>query len=466
MKKIFTLCTVVSITLLSFTSKAQFSENFDTGIPGLTGNCWQIVQMEWTNASGDIINGLGSLNSNPPVNNSSTRDIYSPALNITSTSLTVSFSYMLTSAINGNATRTIEVGLVDVSNNFTSLQVITLDKYSPTGVQYFNNTFTVSAGIMKLVIKSGGKTGDGNTRLIIDDLWVSADPLYGPGNNCNSAPIAVNDVFTGIIGMPFSGNVMLNDIEPNGETMTAAVVLTSNDGALVLNPDGSFTFTPNNNFNFNTTTFTYRLTDNGFTPLISNTATVTINFSATLPVHLISFQGNMDKNSKVTLQWRVADNETVNHFAVQRSSNGRDFTTIAVIFATEKTGDEDYMYYETVKGSEKVMYRLRMIDREMDADYSKILVFQNISSATDNNINILGNPVNDRLTFSFQSASTQTVEVKIYDLDGRLQLNSKVNSYEGSNMVSLPLSSTITPGFYVVEVSDGTERHVAKFVKQ
>ena len=32
---------------------------------------------------------------------------------------------------------------------------------------------------------------------------------------------------------------------------------------------------------------------------------------AVLPVHLISFQGNMNKNNKVTLNWTVADNETV-----------------------------------------------------------------------------------------------------------------------------------------------------------
>ncbi len=57
-----------------------------------------------------------------------------------------------------------------------------------------------------------------------------------------------------------------------------------------------------------------------------------------LPVHLMSFQGNMNKNNKVTLNWTVADNETVHSFEIERSVNGRDFTTVGVVFASQKFG--------------------------------------------------------------------------------------------------------------------------------
>ena len=32
------------------------------------------------------------------------------------------------------------------------------------------------------------------------------------------------------------------------------------------------------------------------------------------PIHLISFQGNINKANKITLQWTIADNETVDQF--------------------------------------------------------------------------------------------------------------------------------------------------------
>ena len=186
---------------------------------------------------------------------------------------------------------------------------------------------------------------------------------------------------------------------------------------------------------------------------------------STLPIHLISFQGNMNKNNKVTLNWTVADNETANSFEVERSFNGRDFTTVAIVFASEKMGTENYMYYETTSGTDKVMYRLKMIDKNREVDYSRILIFQ-LKSTIANNIKIIGNPVNDKLTFSYTSSATQSVDVKVYDMSGRIVLKNKVNSMEGSNVISLPLSSTFTAGMYVIEVNNGTELQSSKFVKQ
>ena len=186
---------------------------------------------------------------------------------------------------------------------------------------------------------------------------------------------------------------------------------------------------------------------------------------STLPIHLISFQGNMNKNNKVTLNWTVADNEIANKFEVERSFNGRDYTTVGVVFASEKMGTENYMFYETTSGTDKVMYRLKMIDKHHEVDYSRILIFQ-LKSTTTNNIKIIGNPVNDKLTFSFTSPATQMVDVKVYDVSGKMLLNNKVNSLEGSNVISLPLSSTFKPGMYVIEVNSGTELQSSKFVKQ
>lgn len=186
---------------------------------------------------------------------------------------------------------------------------------------------------------------------------------------------------------------------------------------------------------------------------------------STLPVHLISFQGNLNKNNKVTLTWTAAENETVDHFEVERSTNGKDFTTAALVFATEKRGNEDYMYFETINSNDKVMFRLKMFDKDQDIDYSKILVFQT-RSVNSNEIKIYGNPVKDKLTFSYASTTNQTTDVKVYDFAGKAVMSQKVSSQEGSNMVSLPLQSTFKPGMYVVEVSNGNDRQIAKFVKQ
>jgi hypothetical protein len=106
-----------------------------------------------------------------------------------------------------------------------------------------------------------------------------------------------------------------------------------------------------------------------------------------------------------------------------------------------------------------------MIDKNHKVDYSRVLIFQ-LKSASTNNIKIIGNPTNDKLTFSYTSSSAQMVDVKVYDMSGKTVLNNKVKSMEGSNVISLPLSSTFKAGMYIVEVNNGIGLQSSKFVKQ
>ncbi|HKC34662.1 MAG TPA: T9SS type A sorting domain-containing protein [Chitinophagaceae bacterium] len=190
------------------------------------------------------------------------------------------------------------------------------------------------------------------------------------------------------------------------------------------------------------------------------------NYWSILPVNLVIFQGNINKNNKVTLQWRVENNETTDQFEVQRSHDGIEFKTTGVVFASEKNGIEDYMFYETINSFDKVMYRLKMIDKRNAVSYSKILVFQTKLTTNNNSIKIIGNPVNDKLTFSYIAYASQIIDVKIYDMSGRIMMNNKITSLEGNNLMSFPLASTLKASMYLVEVNNGIEIQTAKFIKQ
>lgn len=187
-----------------------------------------------------------------------------------------------------------------------------------------------------------------------------------------------------------------------------------------------------------------------------------VNFP--LPVKLISFQGNMN-NGKVNLQWTVASNEMNHRFEIERSNDGKTFTSKGAVAATTKSGAESYSFAE-MASNEKVYYRLKMFDRNLVVSYSKILAFQNKSAGNDNEIKILSNPTTDKLTMSFNSTVTQSVLIKMYDLSGRVQMNQRINAYQGSNLISLPISSAVKPGMYVIELATGSERQTTKLVKQ
>jgi len=189
------------------------------------------------------------------------------------------------------------------------------------------------------------------------------------------------------------------------------------------------------------------------------------SYLSVLPVELISFQGNINKSNRVSLDWKVASNETIDQFEIQRSYDGNEFKTIGIVFASEEKDKEDYMFYETINNFNKVMYRLKMIDKNNKVTYSKILVFQT-KATTASNIKIIGNPVTDKLTFNYSSAAPQAIDIKIYDMTGKVIMNNKINSLEGNNTISFPLALNSKPNMYVLEVSNGSGIQTAKFIKQ
>src|SRR5690606_19907124 len=130
---------------------------------------------------------------------------------------------------------------------------------------------------------------------------------------------------------------------PNGEVLTATLATPSLDGTVVMNSNGTFTFTPNAGFTGSFTSFTYTVTDAGYNRL-STTASVNIYFPqiTTLPIQLLQFTGAA--GAKTSLHWSVADNETGLLFEVQRSQNGSVFQSIATVFTSEATGNEQYQF--------------------------------------------------------------------------------------------------------------------------
>ena len=92
----------------------------------------------------------------------------------------------------------------------------------------------------------------------------------------NSPPVAQNDSYTMVQGQSFSATaaqgVLANDRDPDGDPITAILLLIPVHGSVKLNSDGSFTYVPNPEFN-GVDSFTYEAWDGSAK---SSPATVTI----------------------------------------------------------------------------------------------------------------------------------------------------------------------------------------------
>ena len=443
-------------------SQAQFSENFDQNTSTLPGNCWVLNQINYTTTSGDVINGTGSAYTNPPTSSTGERTIETPFLDVNAASLNVSFNYKTSSKISGNATRTLEIGLEDSSGVFTSLQTIVMDKNTPTTVETLNSTYSITTlGTYRLVIKIGGATGDGNSRVIFDDLYTSASAHYGPTSNCNPAAVAVNDSYTSGTLAPVSGNVLLNDnIPADNDVYTPVIVSAPSSGTLILNNDGSFTYTPAVGFTGGTITFSYQVKDNGYTATTSNIAMVTLNFPApvVLPLKLIGFSA-VTEGSMVKISWKVDENETGNYFEIEKSTDGKNFISIAKINVQQVSGIREYSSVDQSSASD-VYYRLKMVNQDATVTYSKVVVIKAGSASAD--VQVLSNPATSNLNISYQSAKEANSTIRVYSITGVKMLEQKVNASKGINKLSIPVQS-LQSGTYVVMIDTAQSK---KFIKQ
>lgn len=184
-----------------------------------------------------------------------------------------------------------------------------------------------------------------------------------------------------------------------------------------------------------------------------------------LPVKLISFYGNSNTNNKISLSWKTGNNESVDRIEVERKINESDFVTVASVFGTQNKGEENYSLSEAVTTEGKIMYRLKLISKDQHIIYSKIILFNTEASSKTNRLAIVTNPVNENLNFRFIYSSTKTIDVKIYDMMGRLLLNQKVNAHEGANSFNVALPETINTGLYILHLNDNKEHYTAKFEK-
>ena len=147
-----------------------------------------------------------------------------------------------------NGTPTSADGTVEVNNDGT----IT---FTP------NDGFNGEATITYEVTDGNGGTDTGTVTVTV--------------GSTNDDPVAVDDVAETDEDTPITIDVLGNDTDPDGDPLTISGTPTSEQGAVVVNDDGTLTFTPTENFN-GEATITYDVSDgNGGTD--TATVTVTVN---------------------------------------------------------------------------------------------------------------------------------------------------------------------------------------------
>ena len=93
----------------------------------------------------------------------------------------------------------------------------------------------------------------------------------------------------------------------------------------------------------------------------------------TKPVNseLISFTATIKEN-KILLQWIISQNEMVDRFEIEKSSDKKNFSLAALVFSSDKAATDHYKFLEKQTGK-KIFYRIRIIHKDGSVKYSSSL---------------------------------------------------------------------------------------------
>jgi len=471
---------VLSLVLAYFAAFSQTKENFNTRStalkivdvkPYLQTSGWQVRNFDLnSNGWNPDIEGDGAMVSIPGLNTAKNTGIYSPVLEVKG-DIRVAFKYKFN--VNVNSRKWVNIYLTDANNNILE----TLDSVEVTGktaniVYAYDKTLKSSSGFYKAYINF--QSNDGSVLFAIDALYLSPDMKYKDGSN--RAPVAVDDVVAGNSSGSATGKVTPNDFDEDNDPIIANLIEDSPDGKVKLNADGTFSFTANPNFKGSTTTFAYNVCDLGTPQLCSPNAKVTVTLPsvtsvATIPQSITDLKASYDDKNKVLISWTTTFESNNDHFEIERSTDGANYTTVGEVKAVGNSGiKNNYSFADNIKsintGKKDIFYRVKQVDKEDKSSLTKVLIVRVYNTKAVQMISVTPNPVVNNIKVNMDINESSMIVVKLADNAGSEIMRKNTRASIGSNSIELEGTSKLTAGIYFMEVIvNSNERMAVKLIK-
>ena len=183
-----------------------------------------------------------------------------------------------------------------------------------------------------------------------------------------------------------------------------------------------------------------------------------------LPIALQSFTARAEEQSSI-LHWQSAQEVNFEGFDIERSLDGKVFSSIAWVPAEGGESPQFYNYRDLeVDNGNSYYYRLKMIDTDGSYEYSDIKVVSFESSPLE--LEVFPNPITDEIKMNWDSHSANQVELNIIDALGRNVFSQKFKVEQGRNQLIIDSSDWGTGTFFALLRSTSGFQWKAMLVKQ
>jgi gliding motility-associated-like protein len=260
--------------------------------------------------------------------------------------------------------------------------------------------------------------------------------------NGNHPPVANNDTSTTEENTPVDGNLLVNDFDPNGDTITVNTTPIENpsNGTVVINSDGTYTYTPNDGF-IGEDTFTYEICDNG-DPVLCDTATVVITILPNGEVvnHTNANDDAYNGGVNTILIGNVLDNDTDPEGDTQTVNTIPLTDVVNGVLVLNSDGSFTYTPNDGFVGTDSFVYEVCDNGDPVACDTATVVITVNPSNCSDFEISV---------TVTSETCQGTNGSATVDVSGAREPLN-----YVWSNGQTTETATGLVEGLYTVTVTD------------
>ncbi|MEO6720427.1 MAG: T9SS type A sorting domain-containing protein [Ferruginibacter sp.] len=193
----------------------------------------------------------------------------------------------------------------------------------------------------------------------------------------------------------------------------------------------------------------------------------TIIVSGTVPVALGMFNaGNSNNNNAVALTWKTFTESNTDHFSVRRSTDGNNFHEIAKVAAAGNSSTpQTYQFTDNNLGSQYkyIYYELVTVDMDQRQSFSEIKMVRNFRVTDKLIVALSPNPITrpGQVQIQFNGETKGFMNIKVFDINGKLMLKDKVAAFYGLNNTHLHVCD-LPKGTYTLQFELDKKKEIRK----
>ena len=183
-------------------------------------------------------------------------------------------------------------------------------------------------------------------------------------------------------------------------------------------------------------------------------------YNITLPLTFLNLTGNRTSHS-IHLKWNVQQAGDCLQYDIERSSDGRIFTTIGT---TKATTSDLYEFMDEQPLSTATYYRIKAVSRsQINTLYSSVLKIG--IDPQEQSITVFPNPVNNKeLSLAINGQLFGTYHIELVNMTGEVVYQNTVDKNSTGFTLKIALSKALSAGTYTLKITDPNKITTSKQV--